>query len=159
MSKLNIKTIGNEIFNTLYDCGLISKLNYENPIKVDFSCCSRTDKGVHSIALVNSVKLLIDYSIKFPIKNIEMKISEKLPSDICLYSATLSPSSFNARKCSVGRKYCYYLPLSIFKDSSQLNMFIELINIFKGNHDFSNFSTFRPKPHIIDNYRSMYKKI
>ncbi len=117
----DIRTIEGKIINSLLQKKLIKEVKNSN---IRFA--SRTDKGVSAIGNVLAIDLIDE-------KNILKEFYHEF-DDIIFYGVTNVDSTFNPRHAKQ-RVYSYY----ISKDH-QINKLINLIEIFKGEHDFSNFA-------------------
>jgi len=117
----NIKTIEGAIINSLLQKEFIKDVKNSN---IRFA--SRTDKGVSAFGNVLAIDLIDE-------KNILKEIYHEF-DDIIFYGITNADSTFNPRHAKQ-RVYRYYMS----KDH-QINKLINLIEIFKGEYDFSNFA-------------------
>jgi len=109
----------------------------------------RTDRGVHAIEQVASIKLELD-TIKD--KNYIFKINSILPDDIKIGSVEQVDENFNARFNAKKREYRYVVlldksSLPFYKDFSYFypykvnwNLLKKCLPYFKGKHDFTTFS-------------------
>lgn len=117
----NIKTIEGKIINSLLQKELIKEVKNSN---IRFA--SRTDKGVSAIGNV----LAIDLKDKI---NFLKEFYDEF-DDIVFYGIANVDSTFNPKHAKQ-RVYRYYI-----SNDHQINELIDLIEIFKGTHDFSNFA-------------------
>lgn len=148
----SFSTIEAELENAIFKAGGIRDSNYGNLHKIGWTRSSRTDKGVHSLSTIISLKMeipetawsedpcgiaLADY------------VNSNLPSDVRVFSILPSQRHFDARKeCSV-RKYSYLLPAEIIGIRSgtstpeidhHLSEFNTLLRSFEGQHPFHNYT-------------------
>lgn len=82
-------------------------MNAQEFNKNHFQRTTRTDKGVHAIGNVISVKLLTNGHDELSIKE---TINRHLPQDIRLWQVQRVNQNFNARKACGSRKYEYIIP-------------------------------------------------
>ena len=103
-------TVEEVLLNTLHRCGFISKTNMTPQVmqKLGWERASRTDKGVHALKNLISVRLMLpgDGTIPSAVK----LLNDNLPDDMHVYGMTPVTRSFNAHTMCVGRRYEYYLP-------------------------------------------------
>jgi tRNA pseudouridine(38-40) synthase len=103
-------TVEEVLLGTLNRCGLISAANMGPQVmqKLGWERASRTDKGVHALKNLISVRLMLpgDGTIASAVAN----INKALPTDIHVFGMTPVTRSFNAHTMCVGRRYEYYLP-------------------------------------------------
>lgn len=101
------QTVEAELELALYLAGTISKDNFGNPRKVSWSRSGRTDKGVHAVAQVISLKMT--YPNDGEKETIEA-INSYLPEDIRAMDIKRAPKSFDSRTRCSGRRYEYIMP-------------------------------------------------
>ncbi|KAL5758865.1 hypothetical protein ACOSP7_021476 [Xanthoceras sorbifolium] len=159
----SLSTIEGELEAAIYKAGGIRDSNYGNLQKIAWARSSRTDKGVHSLATMISLKMEIpDYAWKDDPYGIGLAehINVHLPESIRVFSILPSRGSFDPRRECTLRKYSYLLPAEIIGIKSQLTTaeidshlseFNDILNVFEGEHPFHNY-TVRSK------YRSQYPK-
>lgn len=117
----NTKTIEGKIINSLLQKELIKEVKNSN---IRFA--SRTDKGVSAIGnvlaidLIDKINFLNEFYDEF--------------DDIVFYGIANVDSAFNPRHAKQ-RVYRYYI-----SNDHHINKLKDLIEIFKGEHDFSNFA-------------------
>lgn len=129
----NVNTVEGKIINSLIQKELIRDVKNSN---IRFA--SRTDKGVSAFGNVLTINLIDE-------KNILNELNSEF-DDIIFYAITNIDSTFNPRHAKQ-RVYRYY----ISKDH-QIDKWINLIDLFKGEHDFSNFAR-------VEKYKNPVKKI
>ncbi|WOG95117.1 hypothetical protein DCAR_0314419 [Daucus carota subsp. sativus] len=112
----SLSTIEGELEIALYKAGGIRDSNFGNLHKIGWGRSSRTDKGVHSLATMISLKMEIPvYAWKEDPNGISLAnhINSYLPRSIRVFSVLPSQRSFDARReCNI-RKYSYLLPAEI----------------------------------------------
>jgi tRNA pseudouridine38-40 synthase len=122
-------TVEGEILSALKKVGLVDETE-----KCGFGIAGRTDRGVH--ALGNVISFLIEDRI------IINQINDALPQNIRVLAQARVPLRFKARYAK-SRHYRYLLINDPeIQDESDLNLeeMTEASEIFKGTHDFRNFS-------------------
>ena len=129
----DVNTVEGKIINSLIQKELIRDIKNSN---IRFA--SRTDKGVSAFGNVLSIDLIDE-------KNILNELNTDF-DDIIFYGITNVDSTFNPRHAKQ-RIYRYYI-----SGDYQINEWINLIDIFKGEHDYSNFAR-------IEKYKNPVKKI
>ncbi|KAL6507011.1 hypothetical protein OROHE_022146 [Orobanche hederae] len=147
-----LSTIEGELEKAIFRAGGIRESNFGDLHKVRWARSSRTDKGVHSLATMISLKLEIpDFAWDNDPNGFALAsyVNSYLPENIRVFSILPSQRSFDARKeCSI-RKYLYLLPAEIIgvKDDSMagevdhhLSDFNAILNSFEGEHPFHNYT-------------------
>ena len=106
-SSVPLPTIEQDIIHALHATGYISDLNAPSPTKIKLSRCSRTDKGVHAVRTVLSMKLLVPKSdlapgsgVGTPLPELPAHVNRHLPADIRVFGAVIANSSFTAKTVS-----------------------------------------------------------
>lgn len=148
----SLSTIEGELEIAIYKAGGIRDSNFGNLHKIGWARSSRTDKGVHSLATMISLKMEIPaYAWKEDPNGISLAnhINSYLPRSIRVFSVLPSQRSFDARReCNI-RKYSYLLPAEIIgiKDTlsaaeidCHLSEFSSILSSFEGEHPFHNFT-------------------
>ena len=100
-----LPTIEHDVLSALYKAGYISGLNAMNPVKVKLSRASRTDKGVHAVRTVLSLKLLVPRAKLTQVGHgsnsylpfLPAEVNKFLPMDIRIFGAVTTNSSFAAK--------------------------------------------------------------
>lgn len=118
----NVITIEKKIIDFLSKKGLINDIKTSN-----FRYASRTDKGVSAIG--NVMAFDTEYN-----NDVLKEIYDKF-EDIVFYGIKSVNPIFNPRYAKQ-RIYRYYFK----KDKKNINKLKKIIEIFKGEHDFSNFA-------------------
>lgn len=145
-------TVEGELEKAIFSTGGIRESNFGDLHKIGWVRSSRTDKGVHSLATMISLKMEIP---EFAWNNdpngfiLAGYINSHLPENIRVFSIVPSQRSFDARReCSI-RKYSYLLPADIIgvKETStavevdhHISDFNDILNDFKGEHPFHNYT-------------------
>ncbi|XP_074357650.1 putative tRNA pseudouridine synthase isoform X2 [Apium graveolens] len=148
----SLSTIEGELEIAIYKAGGIRDSNFGNLHKIGWARSSRTDKGVHSLATMISLKMEIPaYAWKEDPHGISLAnhINSYLPCSIKVFSVLPSQRSFDARReCNI-RKYSYLLPAEIIgiKDTlsaaeidCHLSDFNNILSSFEGDHPFHNYT-------------------
>ncbi|CAO3628055.1 unnamed protein product [Cunninghamella echinulata] len=150
----NIQSIEQELYTAIYKAGLISTSNATDPKKVKWGRAARTDKGVHAVGNVISLKLMINEEEKI---NIAQRINNYLPPQIRVWGYISTTKSFHAKNQCDSRKYEYLLPTytlmpinQYYQEQQQLNQyripttqfnqFQHIMNQFIGTHYFHNYT-------------------
>jgi tRNA pseudouridine38-40 synthase len=108
-NKVNVeKTIEGVLFNAIYKANCIDPRN-DTPQKNKLERCSRTDKGVHALLNVITMKL-------FDIENLKEKIQQYLPKEIRIHSIQKTTKKFNPKNACDSRKYEYVIPTFVFEN-------------------------------------------
>ncbi|KAK4412432.1 putative tRNA pseudouridine synthase [Sesamum alatum] len=156
-----LSTIEGELEKAIFNAGGIRDSNFGDLHKIGWARSSRTDKGVHSLATMISLKLEIP---EFAWDNdpngfaLANYVNSHLPENIRVFSILPSQRSFDARReCSI-RKYSYLLPAEIIgvkknftadEVDNHLSDFNDILNTFEGEHPFHNYtirSKYRKQP-------------
>lgn len=162
-----LSTIEGELEKAIFEAGGIRDSNFGNLQKIGWARSSRTDKGVHSLATMISLKMEIpEFAWKDDPNGIALAncINLFLPENIKIFSILPSQRSFDPRRECNTRKYLYLLPAEIIgirKDCSTAEVdyhllnFNRILNAFEGEHPFHNY-TIRAK--YRNNYTDRRKK-
>ena len=134
----NLRTVQGELFRGLQE--LVGQ-----PVTLHSS--SRTDAGVHALAMPVSFRL----DTTLPCKAFVMGLNTKLPPDLRVLSCRDVPPDFNARFCATGKTYRYRvqtgpIPLPLLRRTAwhvplppSMDAMREAAAILVGEHDFSAF--------------------
>ncbi|XP_024982193.1 putative tRNA pseudouridine synthase [Cynara cardunculus var. scolymus] len=157
----SISTIEKELETAIYKAGGIRDSNFGDLQKIAWARSSRTDKGVHSLSTMISLKMEIpEFAWTCDPNGIVLAnlVNAHLPKNIRVFSILPSQRSFDARReCNI-RKYSYLLPVEVIGITSNfsaseiehhLSDFNDILNSFEGQHPFHNY-TIRSK------YRKKY---
>lgn len=153
----DLRTCEQRLERAIYRAGMLVPSNYGDPLKNGFNRASRTDKGVHALSAVVSLKIEVaDDGAFHPCtghldSSIVDRIRTHLPGDMAVLSCTQVGKKFNARDAANFRSYRYYLPKHIFLnsavDSSSAQNMEEVraslkhnLSAFCGTHFFHNFT-------------------
>ncbi|KAJ0979238.1 hypothetical protein J5N97_014712 [Dioscorea zingiberensis] len=158
-----LSTIEAELESAIHRSGGILDTNYGNLHKIGWARSSRTDKGVHSLATMISLKLEIpEHAWKDDPAGtlLASYVNSNLPRNIKVFSILPSQRSFDPRReCNV-RMYSYLLPgevIGIKKNScsaeieDHISEFNDILNKFEGEHPFHNYtvrSKYRKQPSV-----------
>lgn len=163
----------------LLDAGCISQMNYGDLKKVRWTRSSRTDKGVHSVSTVLSLRMLVDvdaFDNSDYNTDIADEINSYLPKEIKVFCVQKVTKGFTARHGCENRTYHYYLPLKpilkeLNRDSTEKGRKLlspddvvaalrDILKLYNGKHPFHNYTDRKrytysnPMPeHIRDYYR------
>lgn len=121
-----LRTVEDEILQALKKVNLIDNIQ-----KCGFGIAGRTDRGVH--ALGNVVSFLTDKKVFIN------QINDVFPTDIKILGLAKVPLNFKTRYAAQ-RWYRYLFVNENVQFSIDLNKMALASQIFKGTHDFSNFS-------------------
>ncbi|KAG5567077.1 hypothetical protein RHGRI_002594 [Rhododendron griersonianum] len=145
-------SIEGELENAIFKAGGIRDSNFGNLHKIGWARSSRTDKGVHSLATMISLKMEVPENAWQENPNgiaLANYVNAHLPNNVKVFSILPSQRSFDARReCNI-RKYSYLLPAEIigiknnFTPSEidyHLSDFNHILNTFEGEHPFHNYT-------------------
>ncbi|XP_071737990.1 putative tRNA pseudouridine synthase [Rutidosis leptorrhynchoides] len=148
----SVSTIEKELETAIYKAGGIRDSNYGDLNKIGWARSSRTDKGVHSLSTMISLKMEIpEHAWTGDVNGISLAniVNTYLPKNIRVFSILPSQRSFDARReCNI-RKYSYLLPVEVIGITSnfseaeiehQLSDFNSILNSFEGEHPFHNYT-------------------
>ena len=152
----------------LFDAGFILESNYGDLKKTGWGRGSRTDKGVH--AVLNTIKCKLEVDSKYctdeylmtnekeilkadlkktiDVKKVIKEINSHLPSEIEVFTMKFVTKNFDTKNSARSRKYEYIIPLDFlrvlskhqFSDSDLLSKINSILLMFKGSHDFHNYT-------------------
>lgn len=122
----DLPTVEGEMLSALKEVGVVDDIN-----KCGFGVAGRTDRGVH--ALGNVITFLTEEEV------IINQINDALPKSIRVLGQAKVPLRFKARY-ALNRHYRYLLPLIPGDFPLDFDKMVEASKLFKGTHDFSNFS-------------------
>ncbi|KAI7728102.1 hypothetical protein M8C21_032977 [Ambrosia artemisiifolia] len=121
------KTIEFELQQALFLSGSIPQPDRHCPKRFHFARAARTDKGVSAIGQVVSGTFYVD-----PHGFVE-RINNNLPGKIRVFGFKDVTTSFSAKKCCVGRKYVYLLPVFALDCCSHRDRESVLASLGSGN--------------------------
>ncbi len=120
-------TVEGEILSSLEEVGVVQDMD-----KCGFGIAGRTDRGVHSLG--NVISFLTEERV------IINQINDTLPQSIRVLAQAKVPLRFKARY-ALSRHYRYLLTQEpIIRDTVDFNKMVEASQLFKGTHNFTNFS-------------------
>ncbi|KAJ7964286.1 tRNA pseudouridine synthase [Quillaja saponaria] len=148
----SLPTIEQELETAIFKAGGIRDSNFGDLHKIAWARSSRTDKGVHSLATMISLKMEIPenvwkgdpYGIAFA-----NHVNSYLPYVIKVFSILPSQRSLDPRKECNLRKYSYLLPAEIIGIQSHfsndeidyhISDFNNILSAFEGEHPFHNYT-------------------
>ncbi len=108
------RTIEGDLEKAICESGVIKKENVGDLKKSAWSRAARTDKGVHAVGQVVSLKMgLLDQ----PAQRAAFvdRLNELLPAQIRVYDVVRTTKAFNSKNACSGRKYEYLLPTFLFR--------------------------------------------
>ncbi|GMI96915.1 hypothetical protein like AT2G30320 [Hibiscus trionum] len=147
-----LSTVENELETAIFKAGGIRDSNYGDLHKIAWARSSRTDKGVHSLATMISLKMEIpDYAWKGDPNGIALAefVNSYLPDNIRVFGILPSQRSFDPRRECNLRKYSYLLPAEIIgikrhfteaETDYHISDFNSVLNCFEGEHPFHNYT-------------------
>ncbi|CAH1783405.1 unnamed protein product [Owenia fusiformis] len=142
-----LKSIEEDLLKALLTVGCINQEHYEQPGKVQFQRCARTDKSVSAAGQVVSLKMVLN------IENCIEKLNENLPDQIRVIGIIRATQGFNSKNNCDARTYSYMLPtfaLSPIEENtdesyrvplSRVDDFNELLKMYLGTKNFHNFTS------------------
>ncbi|PUZ41185.1 hypothetical protein GQ55_9G484100 [Panicum hallii var. hallii] len=145
-------TIESVLESAIFKAGGILESNYGKLQKVGWERSSRTDKGVHSLATMISLKMEIpDRAWENDPDGISLAsfINSNLPNNVRVFSILPAQRSFDVRRECLYREYFYLLPAETIgiKDGcsseevqEHLSEFNSILKGFEGNHPFHNYT-------------------
>lgn len=147
-----LSTIEAELETAIFKAGGIRDSNYGNLHKIGWVRSSRTDKGVHSLATMISLKMEIpENAWKEDPSGISLAkyINSNLPNNVKVFGIVPSQRSFDARRECTVRNYSYLLPAEIIginrncspeEVDRHLFEFNNIFQSFEGEHPFHNYT-------------------
>ena len=149
------RTLEYVVFKAIHDMGGVLPTNFPDPKKVRLSRASRTDKGVHALSNVLSLKLECPRNYWIDNKcgsDLVDSVNAQLPKEVRVFSATPVTKGFAPRAFCNARTYDFYIPakvLGIEEDESgsvgqRLSEFNEtVLPLFCGFRPYHNFTVKR----------------
>jgi len=147
-----VSAIEDELEQAIYKAGGIIESNFGNLSKISWARSSRTDKGVHSLCTVISMKMEVPIAAwvnDFDGITLAESINMHLPPFIRIFGIVPVTRSFRARHDCCTRTYNYLLPAAIIgiqADTSPLEVeecvekFQSILGSFKGKHAYHNYT-------------------
>jgi tRNA pseudouridine38-40 synthase len=108
------ETIELELEKAFHAAGLIADCNFGDQHKVHWSRAARTDKGVHALGNVVSLKLMCP-----PDVDMVSETNKHLPKDILVLDMKRVTKGFNAKNQAEGRRYQYLIPSYAFMKAAR----------------------------------------
>lgn len=117
--------------------------------KTEIKAAGRTDAGVHALGQTFTFECEDTLKEEAFLK----ALNRLLPEDIYFRSVRLVPDSFDARRNATKKAYRYVFSVNerypimtnkiaqLRRDDFQLEPFLQALDLFKGKHDFRNFTT------------------
>eukprot|EP00200_Dunaliella_tertiolecta_P018396 CAMPEP_0202397978 /NCGR_PEP_ID=MMETSP1128-20130828/975_1 /ASSEMBLY_ACC=CAM_ASM_000463 /TAXON_ID=3047 /ORGANISM="Dunaliella tertiolecta, Strain CCMP1320" /LENGTH=659 /DNA_ID=CAMNT_0049001017 /DNA_START=2910 /DNA_END=4889 /DNA_ORIENTATION=+ len=137
----------------LLRAGLIAPSNYGDLYRLKWTRSSRTDKGVHSLATVIGLRIVLQdveglYTADPEGLGIADRINQHLPPSIKVLCVQRVNKKFTARRACKERTYTYYLPAALLglkcdqsqEDSEKISLFRSALSAFVGRHPFHNYT-------------------
>ncbi|GIL48336.1 hypothetical protein Vafri_4612 [Volvox africanus] len=107
-------TVEEVLERAVFDAGLIAESNFGDLKKIKWTRNSRTDKGVHSVATVVGLRVLLPGDERFDADpeglEIASTLNARLPPQVRVFSAQRVQKKFNSRRFCFDRTYEYFLP-------------------------------------------------
>lgn len=126
---------------------IIDQEKFERPQGFKFQRAARTDKNVSALRQIISCNLAEDFPQKIE------QVNEHLPEEIRLLAAIRTTPTFDSRNFCDSRTYSYTFPTFTISSSKTLlstyyrvdveliDKLNELLSIYKGTHNFHNFTS------------------
>uniref|UniRef100_UPI00358F322C pseudouridylate synthase 1 homolog isoform X2 n=1 Tax=Myxine glutinosa TaxID=7769 RepID=UPI00358F322C len=145
-------TIEQSLLNAMEEAGVVPPSHAQEPKKMSFQRCARTDKGVSAVGQVVSCKLSM-------MNNMQEKINDKLPQNIRILGMRRVSRGFNSKNACDARTYLYYMPTYCLTPRTfvgdtdiekakayrllpaRLSLVNEILTHFVGTHSFHNFTS------------------
>ncbi|CCF60589.1 hypothetical protein KAFR_0K02340 [Kazachstania africana CBS 2517] len=120
----DVQTIEGALFRALCQAGAISKANSTNFNKNKFMRTTRTDKGVHAVCNLISLKMIIEDP------DIKERVNSFLPADITLWNIQRVNKKFNCRTACESRLYEYALPTFVLQNPPSQSILSRMLQLF-----------------------------
>jgi tRNA pseudouridine38-40 synthase len=104
------RTIDSVLFDALCASGLVDRAIDDKISKIQYSRCSRTDKGVSAARYIAGMQLRIP-----PSPSIPERLNEHLPADIRCFGCCQVTGGFHAQKACDERTYSYLMPAAALR--------------------------------------------
>jgi len=156
------ETVEHFLEEALYAAGGVDPRNLRQMGRLNWSRSSRTDKGVHSLCTIISLKMLVEDGRLDGLNAdawesdslaISDAINRHLPREIRVFQCAKVTKSFQARRAARTRTYDYYLPTTVLglespgaptaADEEKLSLLRKAVGVYQGRHPFHNFTTMR----------------
>lgn len=148
-----LATVEGVLEKAILQAGLITEANFGDFRKTKWSRSSRTDKGVHSLATVIGLRILMDeedYLTDCEGIAYARAINQHLPEDVCVFAVQRTNKSFDARRWCGSRTYEYYLPASVLgldtpdgsspEDQARLALLRNVLQAYCGYKPYQNYA-------------------
>ena len=157
-----VPTVEAALEAALTKVGAIAPHNAGDISKVGWSRSSRTDKGVHSLGTVVSMKMRLHpqwLSVRGDLDPVYANkltdaINDALPTDIRVLCVQRTPKQFQPRRACRVRTYAYVIPswvmrsstersddVSLPPDNATVDRFRSALQALEGSHPFHNFTS------------------
>eukprot|EP01103_Thecamoeba_quadrilineata_P010137 TRINITY_DN2106_c0_g1_i1.p1 TRINITY_DN2106_c0_g1~~TRINITY_DN2106_c0_g1_i1.p1 ORF type:complete len:389 (-),score=53.93 TRINITY_DN2106_c0_g1_i1:20-1186(-) len=140
-----VPTVEEELAKAIVAAGGMLEDNLVDLKKIGWQRCARTDKGVHAIGQIVSLKLIVDPP------GVVQRINDNLPSDIRVFGLKRVTGSFNSKSFCDSRSYEYLLPTFVFSEGTEDKPLFDFENVrgtldtflsaFQGTHNFHNYTS------------------
>lgn len=117
----DVPTVEQELVNALAKVGLVLESNSTDPFKMSMNRCARTDKGVHAVRQVVSLKIMFPPNLK--VNDMPAFINTALPEHVRVWSVVKTVGSFDSKTQCTSRRYEYILPTYTLGSPHPLSMF------------------------------------
>uniref|UniRef100_A0AC35TUW9 tRNA pseudouridine synthase n=1 Tax=Rhabditophanes sp. KR3021 TaxID=114890 RepID=A0AC35TUW9_9BILA len=148
----NQETVESHLLDALHKCGYINDHEKNEIYSFRFQRAARTDKAVSAVRQTCSMFLPKDFGV-----NIDghLKLNEFLPNDIRALGFRVATKGFHCQKDCSSRTYSYTVPSYTFAPTNELSTddyrlspeqvgeVNEILNIYKGTHNFFNYTSKR----------------
>jgi tRNA pseudouridine38-40 synthase len=153
------RSIEAELEEAMYKAGGIAEADRGNQGKVGWQRCARTDKGVHAVGQVVSLKYLVPRTPEELARSqgaIIAGVNAQLPAQIRVLGMQRVTDGFNAKNQCSSRTYEYLLPPSLLRPSAralaadpslesrtaetEFEQLTQILKMFEGTHSFHNFT-------------------
>eukprot|EP00512_Aurantiochytrium_limacinum_P000129 CAMPEP_0171485472 /NCGR_PEP_ID=MMETSP0958-20121227/563_1 /TAXON_ID=87120 /ORGANISM="Aurantiochytrium limacinum, Strain ATCCMYA-1381" /LENGTH=492 /DNA_ID=CAMNT_0012018263 /DNA_START=158 /DNA_END=1636 /DNA_ORIENTATION=+ len=114
-----VKTIEGTLEDAICKTGVVKKENMGDLRKSGWSRAARTDKGVHALGQIVSLRMAIEPS-EPEIESFRAALNKELPDDIHVFGILRTVKSFNSKNACSGRKYEYLIPTFMLTAPNEL---------------------------------------
>ncbi|KAL3228919.1 tRNA pseudouridine synthase 1 [Nakaseomyces bracarensis] len=139
-----VRTIEGEVFRALCASGCISPSNSDDIGKNSLSRATRTDKGVHALANLLTLKM---QRYNEDLESLTREVNRQLPDQIRIWRFLPVKKKFTSRIMTSTRHYRYMLPTQLLSldrnfiyDREHQERYARLWKLFEGTHNFHNFT-------------------
>lgn len=110
-------TVEGVLESAIFDAGMMAESNFGDLFKVKWTRNSRTDKGVHSLATVIALRVLLPGDDRWDSDPegllLVEQLNQRLPQAVRAFSVQRVNKKFHARRFCFDRTYEYYLPAHV----------------------------------------------